>query len=324
MSDYDAISKARSDAMGLRNEADITNLPPGYIEGFKATLDTDLHVTLTAGSTSVEGRQVTTNESHQIVDADFLGTRLGAYFYYIYLSSTGEFKVDRAVPEYSNQYLYYAHPAFNWRAMGKLWVDSADNDIKYVTNDVVGVSNIVTVAAFDDDEIVDADYKSVGDNKDDVFFNAALRFVATAYLGGEVHASRGLFNTTAVIDWVDDTSFRGAGKNATIFDKNADDVTFDANSVNNIRLSDLSIQRTASGDHSALMVRLFAVTNGVIEDIIVTGSAAFGGFGDAGIQAATCTNITINRCEVTAHPAVGGERANIKVTSAGPYFITNN
>jgi hypothetical protein len=192
MSDYDAISQARSDGIDDRNYADITNLPPGYIEGFTPTLDTDYHVTFTAGSTSVEGRQVTINESHQIVDEDFVGTRLGPYFYYVYLSSVGDYKVDRAVPSYSDQYLYYAHPVFNWRAIGKLWVDDADDDIKYVTDKVVGVSTTVTVAAFDSDEIVDADYQCTGTN-DHIFVDAAISFLDGAYGGGEILLGRGEF-----------------------------------------------------------------------------------------------------------------------------------
>ncbi len=281
MSDYDAIAKARSDALGLRSDADITNLPPGYIEGFEATLDTDLHVTLTAGSTSVEGRQVTTNESHQIVDTDFLGTRLGAYFYYIYIASTGEFRVDRAVPEYSDRYLYYAHPTFNWRALGKLWVDSADDDIKYVTNDVVGVSTTVTVAAFDDDEIVDADYKCTG-TADQVLINAAIAFVDGAYDGGEVHPSRGEFTIDDSIVIKENLSLIGEGL-GTVFTIDGDfhGIVVEGTSgdhIGNVTLANFKIQGIDSGSDAISIALIHGnyADNLTIRDVWADKSITYG------------------------------------------------
>lgn len=216
MSDYDAIARARQEAGEGRTRADVTNLPPGYIEGFEASLDVNYHVTLTAGSTSVEGRQVTVNESHDIVDGDFVGTRLGQFFYYIYITSLGEFKVDRVGPEYSDQYIYYAHPIFNWRALGKLWVDS-DNDIKYVTNSITGSGAFVTIAPKDADNPIDADYQCDGTN-DYVFIEMALAFISGAYSGGEVRLLRGEFlPTTGVASaLIDESNVALTGEVGTI------------------------------------------------------------------------------------------------------------
>jgi len=241
MSDYDAIAAARAAAGDAVLSADISNLPPGYLEGFKAILDINYHVTLAAGSTSVEGRQVTINESHTIVDGDFVGARIGQYFYYIYLTTLGDFKVDRGVPEFSDQYLYYAHPIFSWRAVGKLWVDS-DNNIKYVTNDVVrGSSSFVTVAPYDATEIVDADYQCTGTD-DLILLNAAIAFVNGARGGGSVTILRGtiVFGSTSAFAMKNNVMFTGEG-DYSIIDTSGVSSIIDIDGVDNITLQNFSV-----------------------------------------------------------------------------------
>jgi outer membrane protein assembly factor BamB len=111
-------------------------LPPGYLEGFGVSLDDEYHVVISSGTTNVAGRQVTITEERTLSGNDFISAMLGPDYFYIYLTTLGDFKVDRITPEYSTQYFYYGHPLFDWRAMGKLWVDSL-NIIKWATEDVL-------------------------------------------------------------------------------------------------------------------------------------------------------------------------------------------
>ncbi len=136
MSDYDAIVKARADSSEAQLGASVSNLPPGYLTGFEVSLNDEYHVIISSGTTNVGGRQVSISEERMLSGNDFVGKLLGPGYFYIYLTALGDFKVDRVVPEYSTQYLYYGHPLFDWRAIGKLWVDSL-NIIKWATEDVL-------------------------------------------------------------------------------------------------------------------------------------------------------------------------------------------
>jgi len=294
MSDYDAIAAARSDALEDRNYADITNLPPGFIEGFNVSLDTEYHVTFSGGSTSVEGRQVTINQPHQIVDDDFVGGRLGPFFYYVYLDSLGDYKVDRIVPQYSDRYLYYAHPLFTWRAIGKIWVDD-DDLIKYASGDIVGVSTAVTVAAYDADEIVDADYKCTGEN-DQIFINMAIDFMSGAYDGGRVNLSAGTFNTTGEISLLKNIQLKGSGDGTIIKPSSgahdAIEVAGDPvpSHIPGAEIRDLKIARETPAT-GYVGIDLDNATEVVVDNVTITGEYS-------GINSSSCTNAKYNNINI--------------------------
>lgn len=308
MSDYDAIAQARADGIEDRNYADITNLPPGFLEGFNPNLDTDLHVTFTGGSTSVEGRQVTINESHQIVDDDFVGSRIGPWFYYVYLDSLGNYKVDRPTPVFSDRYLYYAHPLFNWRAIGKLWVDT-DGSIKYVTPEITkGSSTFVTVAPYDADEVIEADYQCTGTN-DHILVNAAIDFVNGAWGGGGVTLLRGNFYTNdgtagtglGTITMKDNVTLQGEGHGSIVNSQNTGGYTIRIAGVDNCVLANFKLV----GDTSDTIARIRSDTaseNLTIHNVWVhtTGASGISLNGNidvtlSGIKCTSCvTAISVN------------------------------
>ena len=297
MSDYDAIVKARADASDAQLSASVSNLPPGYLTGFEVTLDTDYHVTVGAGSTSVEGQQVTVNSSHVIVDEDFTGTRLGQYFYYIYLTTLGDYKVDRSTPEFSDQYLYYAHPLFNWRAVGKIWVDD-DNDIKYATGKIVGTTASVIVAAYDTHETPDADYKCTG-TSDEIVLHMAIAFLAGAYDGGEIRLSRGTFvcGTQLLLD-ESNISIGGDGFateiNCPFYGTTSVFEIHGASTLTNIYLHDFLLSGYNSAPSNAFNIRLNDVSDSTLENLYIRY-----GDGTTAIYAVVCDNITINSCSVS-------------------------
>ena len=128
-------------------EAAVAALPPGYIEGFRPQLLQNLTVEIGGGITTVEGVMVT-RSSYVLRRLDwqdpFTGGDSGMY-HYVYLTRAGEYKVSLVKPVYSDSYFYYSHPAWGWRVILRLWIDS-DDQIKFVSREFRDVPRTVTVA----------------------------------------------------------------------------------------------------------------------------------------------------------------------------------
>ena len=153
-------------------EAGIAGLPPGYIEGFRPKLQSNLTVYIGGGITSVQGRRVE-REGYVLRRSDWNDPYTGGsqgFFYYVYLTREGEYKVSFVKPEFSDAEYYYAHPAYDWRVILKLWIDS-DDKIRYVTKDYTDSPRNVTVAA--KTYVGDADYYCDGVN-DEIWIEAAI------------------------------------------------------------------------------------------------------------------------------------------------------
>ena len=277
MSDYNAIAKARADASEALIQADVLGLPPGYIQGFSVTLDSGRHVTIGAGITSVEGRQVSNTEEHDIVDEDFIGTRLGNYFYYIYLTSSGEYKVDRIIPEYSDRYYYYAHPLYNYRCLGIIYVYTSAainyvNDIIYASKNYNGIAGTVTMAAYGSLETIAADYICEGSG-DEEFFNMAINFLYSAYSGGIVHLSKGVYKTDGAITLQAGVVLEGEG-NATIIEKNCNDYAIECvggsgTEILNSGLRDLKVTRNAADTNDIYLVYINYADDWIMQNVLV-------------------------------------------------------
>lgn len=155
-------------------EAGIAALPPAYIEGFGPTLQVNLTVSIGAGITSVQGRRVE-RETYVLRKADWHDAYTGGsagITYYVYLTRDGEYKVSVVRPQYSNALYYFAHPAYDWRVILRLWVDS-DDSIKFVSREFRDVPRTVTVAPYG--YVGEADYKCDGVN-DEVWIKAAIEY----------------------------------------------------------------------------------------------------------------------------------------------------
>ena len=194
---------------GIEAEAGVAALPPGYIEGFRPTLQNNLTVAIGGGITSVGGRRVSMDE-HVLRQSDWNDPYTGGsagFFYYVYLTREGQYRVSFVAPTFSNNLFYYSHPAFNWRVILKLWVDS-DDEIKYVTKDYTDSPRNVTVAP--KGYVGDADYYCDGTN-DQIWVQAAIEYAdRVQLLSGTFYFA--LAVTITKNNWV----LSGQGANAQI------------------------------------------------------------------------------------------------------------
>lgn len=201
MADYDAISQARSEANDTIVSARLTGMPPGFIVGYEPTLDTNYQITVSSGTATVFGSEVRISESTQLTDSMFDGTKLGPYWYYIYLSRSGDFHMTRSVPQLDDSLHYYRHPLNEWRAIGRLWVSDGGssvlaNEIIYVQQDVANVDNQVVIAASNTASQAKAQYRGNGSD-DHVFFKCACQYLSEVFSGGRVVFTEGTFTGSA-------------------------------------------------------------------------------------------------------------------------------
>jgi len=167
----------REDIIGYKNPEDtagIAGLPPGYIEGFEPTLQNNLTVSIGGGITSVQGRRVE-RESYILRRADWDDTYTGGaegFYFYVYLTREGDYQVSMIKPVYTAGLYYWAHPAWDWRVVLRLWIDS-DDEIKYVSKDFRDTPRNVTVAP--NNYVGMADYYCDGVN-DEVWIKAAIEY----------------------------------------------------------------------------------------------------------------------------------------------------
>ena len=120
-------ARAAREESTIRAQADINQLPPGYMHGFDVRMNNEYKVTISTGITSVWGQQVNMADPYTLTDNDFLSLKTGPYLYYIYLTPSGEFKVDRGKAVLNDEQKGYCHPNLNYRCIGKLWVSTAGN-----------------------------------------------------------------------------------------------------------------------------------------------------------------------------------------------------
>lgn len=183
--------------------AGVGGLPPGYIEGFRPVLLSNLTIEVGGGVTSVQGSAVYMQEqilTQQMWHSPYTGGSEG-FYYYVYLTVKGEYKVDFTKPEFSGTYYYYAHPAFGWRVILRLWIDS-DDVIKYVSREFRDTPRVVTVAP--EGYVGEADYYCDGVN-DEIWIGAAVDYA------GEVRIFSGDFYLRGVVTLKSNVAVIGGG-----------------------------------------------------------------------------------------------------------------
>ncbi|MDD5065369.1 MAG: hypothetical protein PHQ35_11500, partial [Phycisphaerae bacterium] len=205
--------KANSDSTASA----VSSLPPSYIEGFKHTLDKYYRVTIGAGVTTVGGTRVSFSEDTYLRDADWLCAKniggLGS-FYYVYLTKTKLFKVDRTAPQYSGTYYYQAHPTLGYRVIGKLWLDATDNQIKWCSSYFDAYSNQVTTAQTG--YLGYADYYIDEDEDASILLQAANDYLSDAFSGGTNNILRGTYTTENTVYLDTNVVFAGEGEQSHI------------------------------------------------------------------------------------------------------------
>jgi hypothetical protein len=121
----DAIDAARKGyADSLLNSA-VQGMPPGYIAGFKITLNQDMTVTMGAGIAMVSGIKVELDDDKDLTGGMETFKRLGAMWAYIYIGRDGLYHVDTVIPGFYAKYAANYHPRNPWRYLGRMWIDSA-------------------------------------------------------------------------------------------------------------------------------------------------------------------------------------------------------
>jgi hypothetical protein len=153
----------------------VAGFPPGYIEGFRPVLLSNLTVEVGGGVTSVDGSAVYMKEqilTQKMWNGDPVTGGSEGFYYYVYLSRAGEYQIDFTKPEYSGTHYYYAHPTHGWRVILRLWVDT-DNSIKFVSRQYKDTQRTVTVAPAD--YVGEADYYCDGVN-DEIWIKTAIEY----------------------------------------------------------------------------------------------------------------------------------------------------
>jgi hypothetical protein len=246
-------------------------MPPGFLEGFGPTLDADYQVTMEKGIASVFGSEVRVDDDTQLVDSDFVGSKLGPNWFYIYLDRSGGFHVDRLIPTFEDTFFYYRHPLSEWRALGRLWVGS-DDEILYVQSDVSEVSAEVSIVP--SDSSIDSFYECDGEN-DQVVINAAIDYVSGAFGGGVVRLRPGTFTTSGkvYID-ADGVALRGDGSGSVTIKRtdNYETVQVEgtaATSVTGVEVSGLKLTRTDSGTSATFDVSY--ADDSLFRDLLIDG-----------------------------------------------------
>jgi hypothetical protein len=136
--DFPAIEKAFSQSQSEQSQSSVTNLPPGYIQGFTITLRKDYTVLITGGQANVGGLGVIMADDHQLTKDDWVAPRMNTpQHYYIYLAKTGHIYVDIVRPRFNSSFGYPEQVDYGWRCIGKLFV--RDTDIIYAVGPDRGI-----------------------------------------------------------------------------------------------------------------------------------------------------------------------------------------
>lgn len=121
----DAIDAARKAYDASLVQSAVQSLPPGYLAGFKVTLNPDMTVTMGPGIGMVSGYKVEMDDPKNLTGGMEGFTRgLKSMWAYIYLGRDGLFHVDTAIPGFYAKYGANYHPRQPWRFIGRMWIDS--------------------------------------------------------------------------------------------------------------------------------------------------------------------------------------------------------
>ena len=111
----------------------VAAFPPGFIEGFRPVLLSNLTVQMGGGVTTVAGSGVYMDEqilTRTMWSSPYTGGDAG-FFYYVYLTRSGEYKVDFTPPTYSDTHYYYSHPAQESRQVYSTLLCKGDPQSKF-------------------------------------------------------------------------------------------------------------------------------------------------------------------------------------------------
>lgn len=177
--------------------SEVRQFPPGYVTGGRLKLNTNLQIEVAPIAINIAGKDV------RIPDTVIIGTehwivngietpRVPGSWYYLYLSSAGQFAVSPNEPIYNNLYFAYYHPeSQDLRAIGKFYYGN-DGTVLYVQTSLETASAQVLVASLTY-EGEDANYYCTGTNDQEII-SAAANYLSEVYTnGGKVFFTEGIF-----------------------------------------------------------------------------------------------------------------------------------
>ena len=129
---YKQIVAGQQHAQTALRDSEIQGLPPGYIDGFRLTLNDDFNVSIAPGVANVNGTETVNEEDYLLVQSDWIGTKAGTIWWYVYIIQTGAFEVRISEPIYDTEKFGFYDPAGIGRYIGKLSL--TDGKIDYVVN----------------------------------------------------------------------------------------------------------------------------------------------------------------------------------------------
>ena len=293
---FQDIQDAKATLTRKQTESAVQSYPPGFITGFKLSIDEFGQLVVGAGAANVAGRAVDRSDSYTISEGDWNDQRIYGMSSNLYLDPAGGFHVDSQEPTYSDQYFAYYHPSMTtWRNIGRLFVALSTGLILFCSMGDPDTYSGRTVVVAAKGYRGNADYYMDGDD-DQVEANRALTYVYQKYGGGRVEITEGTANTTAAINIPQNCELHlRAGctiSKVGAFHGILAQGSFGA-AISKAMLTGQGTVTRGTGDdatNSYVPVYFGYVNDAVISDITSDGSDA------SGIYVTECTRIAISNC----------------------------
>ena len=176
--------------------SEVRQFPPGYVTGGRLKLNTNLQIEVAPIAINIAGKDVRTADTVIIGNEHWVingveTPRVPGSWYYLYLSTAGQFAVSPNEPAYDALYFAYYHPEISdLRAIGRFYFGD-DGTVLYVQTSLETASAQVLIAAstYTGD---DANYYCSGID-DHLLIVAAAEYLSAAHGGGEINFSEGQF-----------------------------------------------------------------------------------------------------------------------------------
>lgn len=176
--------------------SEVRQFPPGYVTGGRLKLNTNLQIEVAPIAINVAGKDVRTADTTIIGNEHWMingveTPRVPGSWYYLYLSTAGQFAVSPNEPVYNALYFAYYHAELqDLRAIGKFYFGDAGTVVYTQTSLESASAQVLVASSTYTGE--DAHYYCLG-TKDEVFINIASKYLASAFGRGEIHLTSGIF-----------------------------------------------------------------------------------------------------------------------------------
>jgi hypothetical protein len=143
--DYASVEAAKQKRINKETTSKVYNLPPGYIKGFKLSLENN-QLKVGKGILSHRGNRMEKTTDYILNWEDYVGTTVVRNCtYYIYLCDDGLYKIDVIGPAYSDIHFGWYHTYFaNYYYLGRFYF-TTDGQYQYlVSGDAINLYDVPT------------------------------------------------------------------------------------------------------------------------------------------------------------------------------------